>query len=107
MPGKFHKIKCVLGGGRLKATRGSADSGAVVEALKDSWQDLQNAIKNMNESDKQELKDHFNGFDEDNDDLGDILFGDFNDFEQRINLMDDAASTAYTNELQAQEVIEI
>ena len=61
----------------------------------------------MNEADQKMLRDHFNSFDQDNDDLGDILFGDFNDFEQRINLMDEEAASAYTNELQIQEVIEM
>ena len=106
MPGKFGQIKCFIGRGN-KATRGSADSSAVVEAMKDSWSELGAAIRNMNEADQKMLRDHFNSFDQDNDDLGDILFGDFNDFEQRINLMDEEAASAYTNELQIQEVIEM
>ena len=73
--------------------------------MKESWNELSAALRNMNESDQQMLKDHFNQFDEDNDDLGDILFGDFTDFMDRINLMDEDSVSAYTNELQVQEVI--
>ena len=104
MAGKFAQLKVAA---KTKAGRGSADAQAVIEALKDSWDDLAEAIKNMSGTDQESLKDHFNKFDSENDDLGDILFGSYDDFESRMTMLDTEAQNAYTNELKSQEVIDL
>ena len=45
------------------------------------------------------MKDHFNNFVEGEDDLGDKLFGDWEDFDSRLKYMDDDAVKKYTDEL--------
>ena len=79
----------------------------MIEALKDSWDDLSEAIKNMSPADQESLRDHFNKFDDDNDDLGDVLFGSYEDFESRMTMLDTETQNSYTNELKTQEVIDM
>ena len=65
---KFSQLKVAA---KTKAGRGTKDAEAVMDALKDCWDDLSDKIKEMTESEKTELKNHFNNLIEDEDDLGD------------------------------------
>ena len=50
MAGKFSQLKVAA---KTKAGRGSKDAEAVMDALKDCWDDLSDAVKAMPEADKQ------------------------------------------------------
>ena len=73
----FGKLKVKA---RCKAARGSVNAEAVVEALTETWDDLSEAVNGLDQEEQDQLKDHFNKFIEDHDDLGEILFGDADDF---------------------------
>ena len=92
---------------KAKSGRGSVDASAVVDAMMTTWDDLQNAIGNLSEEEQQQLKDHFNGFIDGEDDLGDILFGTAEDFDSRVKFLDDEVQKKYTDEIKAQEVIDM
>merc|ERR1712032_703401 len=100
----FSKLKVSA---KVKSGRGSADATAVVEAMMDAWDDLQEAIGKLNEEEKKQLTDHFNGFIDGEDDLGDILFGSAEDFDSRVKFLDDEVQKKYTDEIKAQEVIDL
>ena len=57
----------------------------VIEALYDNWDEIQGAL----EEQRYEIIDHFNGLIEGEDDLGEILFGDKEDFKARVGFLDD------------------
>ena len=68
MPGKFSKLKVSA---KQKAGRGTKDAEAVMDALKDCWDDLSTKIQEMSEAEKTELRNHFNTLIDEEDDLGD------------------------------------
>ena len=92
---------------KAKSGRGSVDAKAVIDCMKDAWDELQTAISNISEEEQQQLKDHFNGFIDGEDDLGDILFGTAEDFDSRVKFLDDEVQKKYTDEIKAQEVIDM
>ena len=99
----FGKLKVKA---KTKSGRGSVDPAAIIDAVKHSWNDLQTAIGTLSETEKDELRSHFNDFIEDEGDLGDILFGTADDFESRLKFLDDEVQGEYTEELIKQEVID-
>ena len=99
----FGKLKVKA---RCKAGRGSVNAEAVIEAMENTWGDLRAAIDALEEEEQHQLKDHFNNLIEDHDNLGDILFGDADDFVSAVNFMENDLQTVYTDELIAQEVID-
>ena len=99
----FGKLKVKA---KAKSGRGSVDAAACIDAVKNTWGDLQAAIATMSENEKDQLKDHFNGLIEDECDLGDILFGSADDFESRLKFLDDEVQQEYVDELIKQEVID-
>ena len=54
----------------------------------------------------EEVKVHLNGLIDEEDDLGSILFGTYDDFQDRVKLLDDAKKQEYTDELQKMGLIE-
>ena len=100
----FSKLKVSA---KVKSGRGSADATAVVEAMMESWDDLQEAIGKLSAEEKKEIEDHFNTFIDGEDDLGTILFGSAEDFDSRVKFLDDEVQKKYTDEIKAQEVINL
>ena len=100
----FTKLKVSA---KVKSGRGSADATAVVEAMMDAWEDLQEAINKLSEEEKKEIEDHFNTFIDGEDDLGSILFGSAEDFDSRVKFLDDEVQKQYTEEIKAKEIIEL
>ena len=93
---------------KAKSGRGQIDPGAVVEAMIDeeNWKALRDAIERLPEEEQDALRDHFNEFLDEQDDLGDILFGDNDDFDSRIKFLDDDQTKKYVDELINMEVID-
>ena len=91
---------------KAKSGRGSIDANAVVEAMMTAWDDLKSAIAGLPENEQQELRDHFNNFIEDEDDLGDILFGDADAFDSKIKFLDDEMLKQYTEEILDKQLID-
>ena len=52
---------------------------------------MKSAIDRLAEEDAEELREHFNTLINDEDDLGDILFGEPDDFDSRVKFLDDTA----------------
>ena len=97
------KVKC-----RMRGARGTADANSIFRAVIDSWSDLTEATGNLSAEEQQAVRDHFNTLIEDQDDLGDILFGDDADeFEQRVIQLDAPLQTRYADELVNAEIIDI
>ena len=92
---------------KVKSGRGSQDATAVVEALMNVWDDMQEALNGLEGEQQQEIRDHFNSFIPGEDDLGDALFGTGEDFDSRVKFLDDEVQKKYTDEIKAQEVIEL
>ena len=90
------KVKC-----KAKSDRGTTDVAAVEDAVKESWVALKDALDTLSTEEEQEMKDHFNNLikDDDMEDLGDILFGDLSDFEERMYMLSFEEKTTYFTEL--------
>ena len=68
-----------------KPGRGNtSDPNVVCDALYEAWDELRTAIEALPETERDALKSHFNDLIEDEDDLGDHLFGDMEDAEARF-----------------------
>ncbi len=91
---------------KSKNGRGSLDAAAIEDAVKESWDDLSEAIRNLDDDEQERLKNHFNSLAEDENDLGDILFGDQADFEARLVNLDDAVKKQYFEALVSEEVLD-
>ena len=63
----FGKLKIKL---RCEKGRGGVDSIRVVEAMVGTWSELQDGINNLDSSEQEALKDHFNDLIENETDLG-------------------------------------
>ena len=74
---------------RSKKDRAGVDSSDVIDAVLNTWGKFQERINAMGAEDKQELREHFNNFIEDEDDLGDALFGTADDFDTRMKFLND------------------
>ena len=62
---------------------------SMLESLFENWDELRQMLEEKPEDEQEAIKDHFNRLIEDEDDLGDQLFGDADDFESRIKFLDD------------------
>ena len=60
----------------------------------------------MPQDEQDALKDHFNSLIDDEQDLGDILFGSNDGFESRIKFLDDDVVEEYTEEMLIQGVLD-
>ena len=60
----------------------------------------------MPEDEQKELRDYFNNFIANEDDLGDSLFGESDEFAARCNMLSDQAFQDFANELVAKQVID-
>ena len=96
------KIKAKTTGGR-----GSVNFATVVEAMMEVWDELKEAIEDLPEEEQKALRDYFNNFIENEDDLGDILFGTPENFDARVKFLDEAVAKKYTDEIKAKELIVI
>ena len=76
---------------RPRSGRGSTDPETIKDALFDNWNDVQAHLGSFDDSQKDEIKSHFNNlFDGDFDELGDKIFEDKDDFKAYlIELNDD------------------
>ena len=60
----------------------------------------------MPEDEQKELRDYFNNFIANEDDLGDCLFGEADEFSARLNMLGDKEFQDFANELVAKQVID-
>ena len=90
---------------RVRGTRGDVDAEAVTEAMQDGWDQVRQAIDSLEESEQDELRAHFNGLIEEHRNLGDLLFGDAEEFVEAVQSMDAEFQRMYTEELMDQDVI--
>ena len=72
----FKKVKIIVNKGR-----GQIDHSAVIDALVEAWEELEDAINSLDEESQNQIRDYFNSVIEDENDLGDILFGDSESFD--------------------------
>ena len=102
----FCKLKISV---KTKSGRGFNDATAaeVIECLVDVWDDFKEALDGLDEADSDSIKDHFNNYIEDEEDLGDIMFGAAEDFQARVKFLDDETQKKYTDEIIDKEVIMI
>ena len=65
---------------KAKTGRGTLSSQVIITAMKDYWKELQEAIQEMPQDEQDAFKDHFNSLIDDEQDLGNILFGNYETF---------------------------
>ena len=92
---------------KVKSGRGSADAAAVVDALTEVWGEVQTALSKLSDGERDDIKKHFNEYVENEDDLGDSLFGSAEDFDSRVKFLDDEVQKKFTDELVAQGIIDL
>merc|ERR1712010_321727 len=89
---------------KAKSGRGRADPAAVIDACHSNWSMIHDALTSVGPEDEKAIREYFNTLVDDEDDLGDILFGeDADDFKNRLDLLDAAQQKEYTNALIDQE----
>ena len=93
------KYACLGVNIKKKDGRGVGDDPQeIVTAMEDVWEEMKEKLsENGDLSD--DLRKTFNANWPGEDDLGDILFGDYADFQSRIKYLDDETQQAYTDHL--------
>ena len=95
---------------RIKAKstscRGTIDQTIIFEALENHWPELQQALEQLPQDEKDAFREHFNNAIEGEDDLGEILFQDHETFKSRIAYLDPTAAEEYAQEILLQEVLD-
>ena len=86
--------------------RGAGDFGLVLEAITEDWGSLQDALNGLSANDKTAICEHFNGLNEDYDTLGDMLFGELEDFKQVVENMNPEEQKKLVEELIEAEIID-
>ena len=65
----------------VKQGRGmGTDPNDIIEAIVESWDELQEGLEGLPEQEQEEIKEYFNTAIEGEDDLGEMFFGDSQDF---------------------------
>ena len=91
-----------------KTTRGATDDpAAVLEAMVEAWDDLQEAVSGLGDDDATQMKDFFNELNPDVGTLGDILFGDADEFQETVNPMDLKEKKTYVKAIVETELIDL
>ena len=95
--GKFRQIKVKTK--KIDAGRGCIDPRQIVDAMAQVWDEITTTIGSLDEETQDDLKNWYNNLIEDEDDLGEILFGTVDQFEDRMRFIDDEPLEIYTDEL--------
>ena len=88
------------------AKRGTADGAAMVEMLVDNWQQLQEKFNAQNQTEKEEMSEHFNMT---VDGLADSLFGDdanIDDFRTFCDGLEDEEEKSFIKAIEEALLIE-
>ena len=88
--GLLSKVKMLY---RPKEKRGTADAPVILEALKENFDAMQEAIANLATNDLNEMEEYFNNITSEKE-LGTVLFNTENSYEDvlaKINELDDEA----------------
>ena len=99
----FRAVKRVC---KTKGSRGIEDPESVIETMRDDWDGLVDELKTLPENEKEKIREHFNGLIEEFDNLGEILFGDIDDFNDTISGMSGQKLKIYTDEILRVELID-
>ena len=92
---------------RPRRGRGSADAEAIKSALLENWEDVQSYLASFSDTEKDEIKDHFNKlFDGDYEELGNSLFGTAEDFAACLVELNDEDMKTFANELLSKNAID-
>ena len=90
---------------KAKNGRGSMDAQLIEDALVDSWDTLQDALEEQDAGVEEQIKEHFNNLMEGKP-LGDLLYGDADDFKAEVATMNAGDKMKYFEELFAQDIID-
>ena len=90
---------------KAKNGRGCLDAQLIEDALCDSWELLQDGLEEQEDGVEDQIKDHFNSFNAAGN-LGDILYGDSDDFKQAVGTLSAADKMAFFNELFEQGIVD-
>ena len=91
---------------KMKEGRGIEDPESVIETMRDDWDGLVGELQSLPENEKEKIKEHFNSLIDEFDNLGEILFGDIDDFNDTISGMASAKLKQYTDEILRVELID-
>ena len=75
--------------------------------MKDDWDGLQEELSGLPEEEQESMKEHFNKLISDYDNLGDILYGDVDGFNDTVVNMDDSDKKTYTDEIVRVELLDV
>ena len=81
------------------------DPNGVVDSMEAEWDNLKEKLDSNPEM-AETMKQHFNAYIDGEEDLGDYLFGSFEDFADRIKLLDDEIKQSFTDELHTQGILD-
>ena len=90
---------------KAKSSRGTIDPKTVFNAIIEKWADLQNELGALEEGDKDGIQTHFNELIEGADDLGDVMLGQADEFQQRTDQLEKGQQEKLANELVTAEII--
>ena len=92
---------------KIKTSRGVEDAESIVQALRDDWSQLGDELNQLPSMEQDKIKSHFNGLIDGFDELGEILFGDLDDFNDTVSGMNTDQLKAYIEEIVRVELIDL
>ena len=85
--------------------RGIKDAKTIMDTVMNNWDDLVEDLQKLSDEDQNTIKEHFNSLIAGEEDLGDLLFGEMNDFKQRIEFLQEDDYDTYAKEIENEEII--
>ena len=93
---------------RGEAGRGFTDDPDVVcDALLNTWDEFSDALAKIEAEERSQLSCHFNELTEDDPELGDSLFGEYDEFKVHLDGLDDDTKKKFAEEVIRIELIDI
>ena len=89
-----------------QAGRGFAEPADVLDCLAGDWDSLQDELLKLPDDEQDSMKEHFNNLIEEADTLGDILYGDKEEFQNVTGALGGDDLKTYTDEIIRVELVD-
>ena len=99
---KFRSIRKIL---KSKGARGIEDAEKILDGIVEEWDSLNEELTSLPDDEQTNLKSHFNEL-IDGKELGEILFGDCDTFQESMTDLENVQKKTYVKELIDQEIIQ-
>ena len=99
---RFKSVRKIL---KSKGARGAEDANKVLDGIVEEWDGLHSELTELPDEDAENMKAHFNELVDGFDRLGDVLFGEVDEFQEYVDPLDNEVKKTYVEEMVKVELI--